>query len=99
VARQKIEVCAMMAIVPLVDMIHPMRSLFFLCGLTASLAVIPPYEIFATAANATIKQLAESLIEFPPNGIAGENGWKLTNYQSWTSGFFPGTLFQLANRE
>ena len=80
-------------------MIHRLHSLFFLCGLTASFALVPSYDLFATMANATMKQLSGSLVEFPSNGVAGAFGWKLTDFQSWTSGFFPGTLFQLANRE
>jgi len=49
------------------------------------------------AANATLASGLDALA-YPSNGNAdGAPGWETTKYSSWTSGFFPGLLWKLAN--
>lgn len=66
--------------------------------ITASLAY--PSDIinrFEQMANQTIAQLTSST-QYPSNGNpGGKYGWLTSSYSGWTSGFFPGLLWQLYN--
>ena len=65
----------------------------------AAAAAAAPYDFIQAQANATLRQIsgASGSNVYPSNGQPGVYGWGLSSATSWTSGFFPATLFKLAN--
>lgn len=63
-------------------------------------AAFTPAQVLANAALAANATLASGLdpLSYPSNGFAdGSPGWQTSKYNGWTSGFFPGLLWKLAN--
>ena len=69
------------------------------CTIASPSAQPPPslYDLFATQAKATLVQLGGALA-YPTLGVAGKYGWLTSDANNWMSGYFPGTLLQLANK-
>lgn len=75
-----------------------MRSFLACAALFAvgSAQLDPLYTRIMQAANATLAQLPQTNV-YPSNGVSGKYGWQTSTASGWTSGFFPGLLWQLFN--
>lgn len=68
-------------------------------ALATAAASSPTLDFIQAQANATLRQIAsvKGANVYPSNGQPGVYGWGLSSASSWTAGFFPATLFKLAN--
>ena len=67
-------------------------------ALAAAAANAELYTTHMKRANETIAQLGSAVASYPTQqAVAGKNGWAVSTYSGWTSGFWPGILFKLYN--
>lgn len=78
-----------------------MRTFFALLALPFALATIPP-ELFSPLVTQKVLATAKTPpnpIQFPQYTDATVGNWLLFNPDTWTTGFFPATLYEMNRRQ